>query len=88
MDEVLDAVENSPTGGRDTTVDSPLADGLPCHTSVGVDVLHGGGRAGSGMSEADVVEEFPSLAASTQSNRKIQLITFELLFWFYQEVFY
>lgn len=56
VDEVLNAVENPPTGGRDTAVDSPLADGLPRHTSVGVDVLHGGGRGG-GMSGADVVEE-------------------------------
>lgn len=54
MDEVLDAVENSPTGGRDTAVNSPLADGLPCHTGVGVDVLHAEGKR---MSEADVDED-------------------------------
>lgn len=72
MDEVLDAVENSPTSGRDTAVDAPLADGLPSHTGVGVDVLHGGGGGargegggargggggarGGGMSGADVEE--------------------------------
>lgn len=40
VNEVLDAMENSPTRSGDTSVDSSLADGLPCHTGVGVDVLH------------------------------------------------
>lgn len=39
IDEVLDAVENSTTGGRDASVDSSLADGLSGHTCVGIDVL-------------------------------------------------
>lgn len=39
INEVLDAVENSTTGGGDPSVDSSLADGFSCHTGVGVDVL-------------------------------------------------
>lgn len=40
VNEVLDAVENSTTGGGDTSVDSSLADGLSSHTRMGVDVLN------------------------------------------------
>lgn len=40
VDEVLDAVENSTAGGRDTPVDPSLADGLSCHACMRVDVLH------------------------------------------------
>ena len=39
VDEVLNSVEDSATGGRDPPVDSPLADGLAGHTRMGVDVL-------------------------------------------------
>lgn len=39
VDEVLDAMEDSTTRGRDTSVDSSLADGLSCHARVSVDVL-------------------------------------------------
>lgn len=39
VDEVLDAVENSTTGGRDTAMDSSLADGFSGHACMGVDVL-------------------------------------------------
>lgn len=40
VNEVLDAVENSTTCGWDTSMDSSLADGLSCHTRMGIDVLH------------------------------------------------
>lgn len=40
VNEVLDAMEHSTTGGRDTSMDSSLADGLSCHTRMGVDILH------------------------------------------------
>lgn len=43
VNEVFNPVENSTTGGWDTTVDSSLADGLSCHTCVCVDVLQGEG---------------------------------------------
>lgn len=39
VDEVLDAVEDSATGGRDAAVDAALADGLARHAGVGVYVL-------------------------------------------------
>lgn len=39
VNEVLDAMENSTTGGRDTSMDSSLADGLSCHARMSVDVL-------------------------------------------------
>lgn len=39
VDEVLDAMENSSTGGGDTTMDTSLADGLSGHTRMGVNVL-------------------------------------------------
>lgn len=45
IDEVLNAVENSPAGGGDPSVDPSLADGLPRHTGVGVDVLSTSGSA-------------------------------------------
>lgn len=40
INEVLDAVENSSTGGGDPSVDSSLADGFSCHAGVRVDVLN------------------------------------------------
>lgn len=42
VDEVLDAVENSSSCGRDSPVDASLADGLPGDTGVSVDVLEAG----------------------------------------------
>lgn len=44
IDEVLDAVENAAARGRDSTVDSSLADGFAGDAGVSVDVL-GGPRA-------------------------------------------
>lgn len=44
IDEVLDAVENATARGRDSAVDSSLADGLSSDAGVSVDVL-GGPRA-------------------------------------------
>ncbi|KAK0137044.1 hypothetical protein N1851_026761 [Merluccius polli] len=42
VDEVLDAVEDAAAGGGDAAVDTALADGLPGHTGVGVDILQTG----------------------------------------------
>lgn len=39
VDEVLNAVENSTSGGRDAAVDSSLADGFSCHACMSIDVL-------------------------------------------------
>lgn len=39
IDEVLDAVENATARGRDSTVDSSLADGFSSHAGVSIDVL-------------------------------------------------
>lgn len=41
INKVLDAVENSSPGGWDSPVDATLADGLPRHTRMGIDVLDG-----------------------------------------------
>lgn len=40
VDEVLDAVENSTPGGWYSAVDSSLADGLPSHAGMSINVLY------------------------------------------------
>lgn len=39
IDEVLNAVEDSTTGGRDSAVDPTLANRLTSHTGMGIDIL-------------------------------------------------